>query len=120
MASEFETHLKETLSELSKHLAKESQSLGLKTELLIDAKFRLNAICWDKITEFLDLNSPDISDSFSQLRTLNTGLFEEFLRHYHFLAQKYEKDLQSVKESVRESKEGDLSVIKEKDEQIRD
>jgi len=65
MASEFELHLKETLNELSKHLSKENLGLGLKTELILDAKFWLMGICWDKIFEFLELNATEIGDSYT-------------------------------------------------------
>ena len=65
MASEFELHLKETLNELSKHLSKENLGMGLKTELILDAKFRLMGICWDKIFEFCELNASEIGDSFT-------------------------------------------------------
>lgn len=75
MASEFEKHLKETLNELSKHLNKENVTMSQKTLLILDAKFKLLSICWDKMNEYLENNSFEISEPFNQLRAMVEGQF---------------------------------------------
>lgn len=55
-------------------------------------------ICWDKSTEFLNNNAPEIKDCFDQIWDLTEIVFQEYAWLYLSLGVKYDKDTSSIKE----------------------